>query len=69
MAIVVYVEQSAGKIKKTSLEAVSYGYALAAQTHRGYGSYAVDLWTMQNATCLDGHSMNFAQPTWLWVGE
>ena len=32
MSIVVYVEQSAGKIKKTSLEAVSYGYALAAKT-------------------------------------
>jgi len=35
MSIVVYVEQSAGKIKKTSLEAVSYGYALAAKTGEG----------------------------------
>ena len=35
MSIVVYVEQSAGKIKKTSLEAVSYGFALAAQTGEG----------------------------------
>jgi len=35
MSIVVYVEQSAGKIKKTSLEAVSYGYALAAITGEG----------------------------------
>ena len=48
MAIVVYVEQSAGKIKKTSLEAVSYGYALAAQTGEGeviavaLGSVATD---------------------------
>lgn len=48
MSIVVYVEQSAGKIKKTSLEAVSYGYALAAQTGEGgviavvLGSLAAD---------------------------
>jgi len=35
MSIVVYVEQSAGKIKKTSLEAVSYAYALAAITGEG----------------------------------
>ena len=35
MSIVVYVEQSSGKIKKTSLEAVSYGYALAAKTGEG----------------------------------
>jgi electron transfer flavoprotein alpha subunit len=35
MSIVVYVEQSAGKIKKTSLEAVSYGFALAAKTGEG----------------------------------
>lgn len=35
MSIVVYVEQSAGKIKKTSLEAVSYGYALAEKTGEG----------------------------------
>ena len=35
MSIVVYVEQSAGKIKKTSLEAVSYAYALAAKTGEG----------------------------------
>jgi electron transfer flavoprotein alpha subunit len=35
MSILVYVEQSAGKIKKTSLEAVSYGYALAAKTGEG----------------------------------
>jgi electron transfer flavoprotein alpha subunit len=35
MSIVVYVEQSAGKIKKTSLEAVSYGYALSAKTGEG----------------------------------
>lgn len=42
MSIVVYVEQSAGKIKKTSLEAVSYGYALAAQTGEG-GVIAVAL--------------------------
>ena len=35
MSIVVYIEQSAGKIKKTSLEAVSYGYALAAKTGEG----------------------------------
>jgi len=35
MSIVVYVEQSAGKIKKTSLEAVSYGFALAAKTSEG----------------------------------
>ena len=48
MSIVVYVEQSAGKIKKTSLEAVSYGYALAAKTGEGeviavaLGSLAAD---------------------------
>jgi electron transfer flavoprotein alpha subunit len=42
MSIVVYVEQSAGKIKKTSLEAVSYGYALAAKTGEG-GVIAVAL--------------------------
>jgi electron transfer flavoprotein alpha subunit len=35
MSIVVYVEQAAGKIKKSSLEAVSYGYALAAKTGEG----------------------------------
>ena len=48
MSILVYVEQSAGKIKKTSLEAVSYGYALAAKTGEGeviavaLGSLAAD---------------------------
>ena len=35
MSILVYVEQAAGKIKKTSLEAVSYGYALAEKTGAG----------------------------------
>ena len=35
MSILVYVEQSTGKIKKTSLEAVSYGFALAAKTGEG----------------------------------
>ncbi len=35
MSILVYVEQAAGKIKKTSLEAVSYGYALAEKTGEG----------------------------------
>ena len=35
MSIVVYVEQSSGKIKKTSLEAVSYAYALAEKTGEG----------------------------------
>lgn len=48
MSILVYVEQSAGKIKKTSLEAVSYGNALAAKTGEGeviavaLGSLAAD---------------------------
>ena len=32
MSILVYVEQAAGKIKKTSLEAVSYAFALAQKT-------------------------------------
>ena len=47
MSIVVYVEQSAGKIKKTSLEAVSYGYALAAKTGEGAG-VAVALGTLDS---------------------
>lgn len=35
MSILVYVEQAAGKIKKTSLEAVSYAFALAQKTGEG----------------------------------
>ncbi|MDA0315560.1 MAG: electron transfer flavoprotein subunit alpha/FixB family protein [Bacteroidetes bacterium] len=35
MSILVYVEQAAGKIKKTSLEAVSFAYALAGKTGEG----------------------------------
>ncbi len=35
MSILVYVEQAEGKVKKTSLEAVSYAHALAAQTGEG----------------------------------
>ena len=35
MSILVYVEQAAGKIKKTSLEAVSYAFALVQKTGEG----------------------------------
>jgi electron transfer flavoprotein alpha subunit len=35
MSILVYIEQAAGKIKKTSLEAVSYAFALAQKTGEG----------------------------------
>ncbi len=35
MSILVYVEQAAGKIKKTSLEAVSYAFALSQKTGEG----------------------------------
>ena len=35
MAILVYIEQASGKIKKTSLEAVSYAFALAQKTGEG----------------------------------
>jgi len=35
MAILVYVEQASGKIKKTSLEAISYAFALAQKTGEG----------------------------------
>ncbi len=35
MSILVYIEQSEGKVKKTSLEAVSFAAALAAQTGEG----------------------------------
>ena len=35
MSILVYVEQAAGKIKKTSLEAVSFAFALAQKTGEG----------------------------------
>ncbi|MBN3582233.1 electron transfer flavoprotein subunit alpha/FixB family protein [Algoriphagus aestuarii] len=35
MSILVYIEQSEGKVKKTSLEAVSFASALAAQTGEG----------------------------------
>ncbi|MEB2779177.1 electron transfer flavoprotein subunit alpha/FixB family protein [Algoriphagus sp. C2-6-M1] len=35
MSILVYIEQSEGKVKKTSLEAVSFANALAAQTGEG----------------------------------
>uniref|UniRef100_UPI0040473DDA electron transfer flavoprotein subunit alpha/FixB family protein n=1 Tax=Algoriphagus sp. TaxID=1872435 RepID=UPI0040473DDA len=35
MAILVYIEQTSGKIKKTSLEAVSYAFALAQKTGEG----------------------------------
>jgi len=35
MSILVYVEQAAGKIKKTSLEAVSYAFSLAQKTGEG----------------------------------
>jgi electron transfer flavoprotein alpha subunit len=48
MSIVVYVEQAAGKIKKTSLEAVSYGYALAAHTGEG-AVIAVALGTLDSS--------------------
>lgn len=48
MSILVYVEQAAGKIKKTSLEAVSYGYALAEIT--GVGTVvAVALGTLESS--------------------
>ena len=48
MSILVYLEQAAGKIKKTSLEAVSFAYALADKTGEGpvvalaLGSLAAD---------------------------
>ena len=48
MSIVVYVEQAAGKIKKTSLEAVSYGYALAEITGEGT-VVAVALGTLESS--------------------
>jgi electron transfer flavoprotein alpha subunit len=48
MSIVVYVEQAAGKIKKTSLEAVSYGYALAEKTGEGT-VVAVALGTLESS--------------------
>ncbi len=35
MSILVYIEHAEGKVKKTSLEAVSYAYALASQTGEG----------------------------------
>ena len=35
MAILVYVEQASGKIKKTSLEAISFAFALAQKTGEG----------------------------------
>ena len=35
MSVLVYIEQAEGKIKKTSLEAVSFGSALAAKTGEG----------------------------------
>jgi electron transfer flavoprotein alpha subunit len=35
MSILVYIEQSEGKVKKTSLEAVSFAHALAAKTGEG----------------------------------
>ncbi|OOG72196.1 electron transfer flavoprotein subunit alpha/FixB family protein [Algoriphagus sp. A40] len=35
MSILVYIEQAEGKVKKTSLEAVSFAKALAAQTGEG----------------------------------
>jgi electron transfer flavoprotein alpha subunit len=35
MSILVYIEQSEGKVKKTSLEAVSFAQALAAKTGEG----------------------------------
>ena len=35
MAILVYIEQASGKSKKTSLEAVSYAFALAQKTGEG----------------------------------
>jgi electron transfer flavoprotein alpha subunit len=48
MSILVYVEQAAGKIKKTSLEAVSYGYALAEKTGEGT-VVAVALGTLESS--------------------
>jgi len=35
MAILVYIEHAGGKVKKTSLEAVSFANALAAKTNEG----------------------------------
>ncbi|UZD23589.1 electron transfer flavoprotein subunit alpha/FixB family protein [Algoriphagus halophytocola] len=35
MSIIVYIEHAEGKVKKTSLEAVSFAHALAAQTGEG----------------------------------
>ena len=35
MSILVYIEQAEGKVKKTSLEAVSFAEALAAKTGEG----------------------------------
>jgi electron transfer flavoprotein alpha subunit len=35
MSILVYIEQTEGKVKKTSLEAISFAHALAAKTGEG----------------------------------
>ncbi|WP_057936592.1 electron transfer flavoprotein subunit alpha/FixB family protein [Algoriphagus resistens] len=48
MSILVYIEQAEGKVKKTSLEAVSFASALAAQTGEG-DVVAVALGTIDNA--------------------
>lgn len=48
MSILVYIEQAEGKVKKTSLEAVSFAKALAAQTGEGE-VIAVALGTVDSA--------------------
>lgn len=48
MSILVYIEQSEGKVKKTSLEAVSFAHALAAKTGEGE-VVAVALGTIDSA--------------------
>jgi len=48
MSILVYIEHAEGKVKKTSLEAVSFANALAAQTEQG-DVVAVALGTIDNA--------------------
>ena len=48
MSILVYIEHSEGKVKKTSLEAVSFAHALASQTGEG-DVVAVALGTVDSA--------------------
>jgi hypothetical protein len=43
MSVLVYIEHAEGSIKKTSLEAISYGKTLSKKIFRGRGSTCIGI--------------------------